>query len=145
MTGMYILVDLNFYLCNPARNYSTIINQVLCNPFNLWRASSSLASLLPGPTAQYRFPSSVQELKKRRKGMCLLTILDIGSPNLVIPQGSIYKVIWSTVWHLITHCKNAHQDISKLFMSPGLFTRMLAPQKIRQDTRNVALVAHNFT
>lgn len=33
--GIYILVDLNFYLCNPAGNYSTIINQVLCNSFHL--------------------------------------------------------------------------------------------------------------
>lgn len=105
---MYILVDLNFYLCNPARNYSKVINQILCNPFHLRRAFSSLASLLPGPTAQYHFPSSVQELKKRGKGMCLLTILDVGSPNLIILQGSIYKVIQSTVWHLITHSKNAY-------------------------------------
>lgn len=93
MTGMYILVDLNFYLCNPAGNCSTIINQVLCNPFHLWKASSSLASLLLGPTAQYHFASSVQELKKRGKGMCLLTILDIGRPNLIILQRSILQSI----------------------------------------------------
>lgn len=41
--------------------------QVLCNAFHLWGAASSPACLLPGPTAQYRFPSSVQELKKMGK------------------------------------------------------------------------------
>lgn len=61
MTGMYILVDLNFYLCNPAGNCSAIINQLLCNPFHLWRASSSLASLLLGPTAQYHFARVKEE------------------------------------------------------------------------------------
>ena len=69
MTGMYILINLNFYLHNPAGNYSAIINQVCCHPLRLWSASSSLVPLVIDPTAQYHFPSSVQQLRKRGKDM----------------------------------------------------------------------------
>lgn len=91
MIGIYILVDLNFYLCNPAGYYSTVINQVLCNPFHLWRASSSLAPLVTDPRAQYHFPFSI--IKEEGEKVCFPKILDNGSPSLLILQRSNYEVI----------------------------------------------------